>query len=153
MKARRTALSVLVPEAEPAVSQLREQLDPVARLGVPAHVSAPVPFVPAANIDEAVVARTAALFRSVPGFRHNLVRTAWFGDEVLWVAPRNCRSDHLDVGRIGISHSANSTGDPGVFVTGEFAAGGALRSATRRERSCSRQRRTSRSRCATLGPR
>lgn len=78
---------VLVPEAETAVSRLRDELDPVARLGVPAHVSVLVPFVPAAKLDEDVVAGTAALSRSVPGFRHNLFRTAWFGDEVLWLDP------------------------------------------------------------------
>jgi 2'-5' RNA ligase len=80
-------LIVLVPEAETAVSRLRDELDPVARLGVPAHISVLVPFVPAAEIDEDVVARTAELFRSVPAFQHNLVRTAWFGEEVLWLAP------------------------------------------------------------------
>ena len=69
------------------MSQLRFELDPVARLGVPAHVSVLFPFVPAAEIDEHVMARTAALFRSVPAFTHSLVRSAWFGDEVLWLAP------------------------------------------------------------------
>jgi len=87
MEGRRTALIVVVPEAETAVSQLRFELDPVARLGVPAHVSVLFPFVPAAKIDEDVVARTAALFQSVPVFQHNLFRSNWFGDEVLWLAP------------------------------------------------------------------
>jgi hypothetical protein len=80
-------LVVLVPEAETAVSRLRLELDPVARLGVPAHVSVLYPFLPAAKIDEDVVAQTAALLRAVPAFAHNLVRSDWFGDQVLWLAP------------------------------------------------------------------
>lgn len=66
---------------------LRSELDPVARLDVPAHVSVLFPFVPAAELDEHVIARTAAVFRAEPAFRHRLVRTAWFGDDVLWLAP------------------------------------------------------------------
>lgn len=45
------------------------------------------PFVPAAEIDENVVARTATVFRSTAAFEHSLVRCEWFGDEVLWLAP------------------------------------------------------------------
>jgi 2'-5' RNA ligase len=84
---RRTALVVLVPEAEAVVGRLRDELDPAARLGVPAHVTVLYPFVPASEVVDDVVARTAALYRSVPRFRHDLVRTGWFGDEVLWLAP------------------------------------------------------------------
>jgi 2'-5' RNA ligase len=76
---------VVVAEAEPAVAQLRRQLDPVARLGVPAHVTVLFPFIPASEIQGAVMVRLAALFRTVPAFTHNFVRTAWFGDEVLWL--------------------------------------------------------------------
>lgn len=87
MEGRRTALIVVVPEAETAVGQLRFELDPVARLGVPAHVSVLFPFVPAAKIDDDVIARTATLLRTVPTFQHSLFRSAWFGHEVLWLAP------------------------------------------------------------------
>ena len=76
---------VVVAEAEPAVAQLRRQLDPVARLGIPAHVTVLFPFIPASEIQGAVMVRLAALFRAVPAFTHNFVRTAWFGDEVLWL--------------------------------------------------------------------
>lgn len=83
----RTALIVVVPEAEGVVGQLRDRLDPVAQLGVPAHVSVLFPFMPAPQIGDAVIAQLTALFRAVPAFSHRLVRTAWFGDEVLWLAP------------------------------------------------------------------
>lgn len=86
MEGRRTALIVVVPEAETAVSQLRFELDPVARHGVPAHVSVLFPFLPAAGIDEAEMAQTAELFRSAAAFKYNLVRSDWFADEVLWLA-------------------------------------------------------------------
>ena len=76
---------VVVAEAEPAVANLRLRLDPVARLGVPAHVTVLFPFMPAAEIQDEVIARLATLFQAVPAFQHNFVRTAWFGDEVLWL--------------------------------------------------------------------
>jgi hypothetical protein len=86
---------VIVAEAEPTVAQLRLQLDPVARLGVPAHVTVLFPFIPASEIQGAVMGRLAALFRTVPAFTHNFVRTAWFGDEVLWLAPMRRRYSDL----------------------------------------------------------
>jgi len=79
-------LLVVVAEAEPAVAQLRLQLDPVARLDVPAHVTVLFPFVPASELQDKVMVRLAALFGRMPAFTHNLVHTAWFGDEVLWLA-------------------------------------------------------------------
>jgi 2'-5' RNA ligase len=92
MAGGRTALLVVVAEAELAVAQLRLQLDPVARLGVPAHVTVIVPFMLASGIRDEVMAGLTALFRTVPAFTHNFVRSAWFGDEVLWLA-----SDAADV--------------------------------------------------------
>ena len=76
---------VVVAEAETTVAHLRLQLDPVARLGVPAHVTVLFPFIPASEIRDEVMVRLAALFRPVPAFTHNFVRTAWFGDQALWL--------------------------------------------------------------------
>lgn len=76
----------MVGEAEPAIAELRHQLDPMARLGVPAHVTVLYPFKPAEEMDGDVITRLADLFRSVPAFEHAFVRTDWFGDEVLWLA-------------------------------------------------------------------
>ena len=86
MAGGRTALLVVVAEAEPAVARLRLQLDPVARLDVPAHVTVLFPFMPASEIRENMMPWLAALFGTVPAFTHNFTRTAWFGDEVLWLA-------------------------------------------------------------------
>lgn len=86
MVAQRSALVVVVDEVEPAVAELRVGLDPVARLGVPAHVTVLFPFMPARQIDSDVVNRLADTFRDVPAFTHSFVRTEWFGDDVLWLA-------------------------------------------------------------------
>jgi 2'-5' RNA ligase len=47
----RSALVLLVPEAEPLVGRLRLAHDPACALGVPAHVTLLFPFAPAARID------------------------------------------------------------------------------------------------------
>jgi 2'-5' RNA ligase len=84
-----SGLIVEVPEAEHAVGEPRSRLDANARLGIPAHVTVLFPFMPPALIDDAVLARLTRLFAAVPRFGHRLVRTSWFGDEVLWLAPEN----------------------------------------------------------------
>src|SRR6476469_2484700 len=66
MAGGRTALMVVVAEAEPTVARLRLQLDPFARLGVPAHVTVLFPFIPASGVRDDVIVRLAALFRTVP---------------------------------------------------------------------------------------
>ena len=82
-----SALIVAVPEAEPAVRALRAGYDPSASWGVPAHVSVLYPFLPPDRIDASVLAAVRAAVRAVPAFDLTLARTAWFGDEVLWLAP------------------------------------------------------------------
>jgi hypothetical protein len=84
-----SALIVEVPEAEPAVARLRERLDASAPLGVPAHITVLYPFLPPAEIGPPVLAELERLFAAVSSFRFRLGRTAWFGHEVLWLAPDN----------------------------------------------------------------
>ncbi len=83
----RSALVVAVPEAEPIVGHLRQQLDGSARLGVPAHVTVLFPFVPATGIGDAVLATVAEVVGSAAPFPYAFPRTDWFGDAVLWLAP------------------------------------------------------------------
>lgn len=86
---------VVVPEAETAVSQFRCRLDPVAQLGVPAHVSVLLPFMPAPEIDNDVVARLAALFRAAPAFKYYFVRTDGSAMRCCgWLPTRARSSDH-----------------------------------------------------------
>ena len=78
----RTALVVVVPEAEPLVGRLREQYDhPRARLGVPAHVTLLFPFGDDADgLEE--------LFAAAAPFDFSLARTARFAEQpILYLAP------------------------------------------------------------------
>ncbi|MXG88884.1 GNAT family N-acetyltransferase [Nocardioides flavescens] len=84
---RRTALVVVVPEVEAAVTAIRDELDPHARLGVPAHVTVLYPFVAAARVDATLETRLSELFATVPGFDVTFERVGWFGDDVLFLAP------------------------------------------------------------------
>jgi 2'-5' RNA ligase superfamily protein len=80
---------VEIPEAEPAVGRHRERLDPSAPLGIPAHITVLFPFLPPGRIDETVLAELEHLFATVSRFRFRLDHTDWFGDTVLWLAPRD----------------------------------------------------------------
>jgi 2'-5' RNA ligase len=82
-----SALIIEVPEAEPAVARHRTRLDASAALGVPAHITVLAPFLPRAAIGPDVLAELTRLFAAVRPFRFRLDRTAWFGDEVLWLGP------------------------------------------------------------------
>lgn len=74
-----------VPEAEPAVSELRLEHDPAAALGVPAHVTILFPFAPPDAVDQPSVAEVLASFRA---FSFELASLERFGDEVTYLAPR-----------------------------------------------------------------
>lgn len=83
-----TALVVAVPEAETAVGELRLRLDDNAAHGVPAHVTVLSPFLPAAEVDATVLDRLAAVCAGTAPFAYHFDRTAWFDQQVLWLAPR-----------------------------------------------------------------
>ena len=86
-RARESALIVEVPEAEHAVGRHRQALDVHARLGVPAHITVLYPFMPAGAIGSSVLEQLRRIFRSTATFPFRLTSTAWFGDDVLWLAP------------------------------------------------------------------
>lgn len=67
----------------------RERLDACAPLGVPAHITILFPFMPPGTIDDAALTKLGDLFAEVSRFRFVLDHTDWFGDEVLWLAPRD----------------------------------------------------------------
>ena len=79
------------PEAEPAVGHLRHRLDPNAAAGVAAHVTVLFPFAHPDTIDSGVVDTLRNLFSRVPAFSYAFERTAWFDDQVLWLAPTDDR--------------------------------------------------------------
>ena len=81
----RSALIVVVPEAEPLVHEWRLRYDN-AELGIPAHVTLIFPFVPAKEIGEELVDALRELFAAEPAFSFTLARVARFSD-VAWLAP------------------------------------------------------------------
>lgn len=83
----RSALVVTVPEAEAVVGGPRAELDPIAALGVPAHVTVLVPFVEPELIDDAVLASVRGTVGSFPRFFAELTRVGWFDDRVVFLAP------------------------------------------------------------------
>jgi 2'-5' RNA ligase len=86
-----SALLVAVPEAEPAVGEHRARLDSSARDGVPAHLTVLYPFLPPASVDGAVLASLRLLCAGSAAFDITLDRVSWFGEEVVWLAPRDDR--------------------------------------------------------------
>jgi 2'-5' RNA ligase len=83
----RTGLIVEVPAAEHAVADWREQLDPQATLGVPAHVTVLFPFVAPDRIDEAILTALRKILTAVEPFEFRLAQTGWFEQSVLWLGP------------------------------------------------------------------
>jgi 2'-5' RNA ligase len=83
-RARRTALIVEVPEAEPHVAELRAQYDWSAQRGVPAHVTILFPFAPAHDVDEPAVRR---LFADFTPFEFVLDRVERWDAGIVWLHP------------------------------------------------------------------
>lgn len=86
--ATHSAVLALVPEAEPVVGELRARLDPSAPAGVPAHVTVLYPFAPPSRIDAAAVSALREAVAGVPAFDVRLDAVGWFGDDLVWLAPR-----------------------------------------------------------------
>src|SRR3954471_5576538 len=80
----RTALIIVIPEAEPAVAALRREHDWSAPLGVPAHVTILFPFADGADVDEQAIAEVAASF---PAFAFVLDRIGRFEGGPVWLHP------------------------------------------------------------------
>lgn len=80
-----TAVIVPIPAAEPLIGQLRSELDPPARWGVPAHVTVLFPFV---AVDDGVLAALGEVVATVPAFTATFAEVGWFGEDVVWLAPR-----------------------------------------------------------------
>jgi hypothetical protein len=81
---RRTALIVVVPEAEPFVGALRLEHDWSAARGIPAHVTVLFPFAPADEIDETAL---TVLFDGFPAFDFELDRIGRFEEGPVWLHP------------------------------------------------------------------
>jgi 2'-5' RNA ligase len=84
-----TILLLPVPAAEPAVGRHRARLVESARGGVPAHITVLYPFLPPAGISEPLLASLGRLFAGFQAFEFTLDRVCWFGEEVVWLGPRD----------------------------------------------------------------
>lgn len=84
-----SALLLLVPATETAISAHRRRYDAAARDGVPAHVTIAYPFKPVAHLTEHDRQRLAAVIATHAPFDISFSRTGWFGDEVLFLEPDN----------------------------------------------------------------
>lgn len=81
-----SALIVRVVEVEPHVAPLRAMHDPVARLGVPAHITVLYPFVAPAAITSAVCEGVRNAIAGIRSFRFHLTEARQFPG-VLYLAP------------------------------------------------------------------
>jgi len=81
-----TALLITVPEADTLVGGAREKYDPVAAMGVPAHLTVLYPFLPAGRIDDGVPAELLGLFAGYQAFELAFSRVGRY-PELLWLAP------------------------------------------------------------------
>jgi hypothetical protein len=89
---RRSALIIPVPEAEPLLSALRGQHDPSARMGVPAHVTVLLPFIPADQLEGQSLGAVRDLFRGESGFSYRFERVNTFGEFTVYVEPSPAES-------------------------------------------------------------
>jgi 2'-5' RNA ligase len=80
----RTALVVVVPEAQALYDAWRERWDPAP--GIPAHVTLLFPFRPAELVDDALLAELRELFAAAAPFDVEFPRVGRF-EEVAWLAP------------------------------------------------------------------
>jgi 2'-5' RNA ligase len=82
-----SAVLVPVPEADAVVGRWRQQHDPVAAAGVPAHITLIVPWLPPDDITAADLTELDQALAGVKSFDFSLDHVDWFGRRVLWVAP------------------------------------------------------------------
>jgi 2'-5' RNA ligase superfamily len=80
----RTALIVVVPEAEASVRKIRLQHVASAAQGVPAHITLLSPFADAHDVDEQTL---SDLFAAVPAFDFVLDRIEQWEGGIVWLLP------------------------------------------------------------------
>jgi 2'-5' RNA ligase len=83
----RSGLLVPIPEAEAVIGALRLRHDPVAALGIPAHVTVLFPFVPAAAVDDDLDDALRTVFGRCTAFGYGFGRVGRFGDTTVFLEP------------------------------------------------------------------
>ena len=87
MSSIETVLVVLVPEADALVKQFRDQYDPSAAAGMPAHITLLHPFKPSNEVDEVTLNNLRCCFTRFAPFQFSLSAIRRFPVEVLYLAP------------------------------------------------------------------
>jgi 2'-5' RNA ligase len=82
-----SAILVPVPAADSVVGRWRHEYDPVAAMGVPAHITLLVPWLAPEEIGASDLAELDEELSDVKAFEFDLTHVDWFGRRVLWVAP------------------------------------------------------------------
>ncbi len=81
-----SALVAIIPEAEDLVSSFRDQYDPSAAAGVPAHVTITYPFKRPTELTAEVIEKLRQLLAGIPSFDLRFARTGKF-PTVLYLQP------------------------------------------------------------------
>jgi 2'-5' RNA ligase len=81
-----SALVILIPEAEVLVESYRNQYDPSAAVGMPAHVTVLYPFKPPVELTADVIQSLEKLFSKFPGFSASFIELRRFPG-VLYLPP------------------------------------------------------------------
>ena len=81
--------SLLIPvrEADSVIGRWRYEHDPLAKAGVPAHITLIVPWVAPALITDSMLADLDLALGDVKVFEFELTHVDWFARRVLWAAP------------------------------------------------------------------
>lgn len=82
----RAALVVIVPEVEPLVGELRAKHDPIAALGLPAHITINFPFIPGLDPTADTLDRLRKTFAEAQPFSFTLDHIGRFPN-VVYLAP------------------------------------------------------------------
>jgi 2'-5' RNA ligase len=95
-----SAVLIPVPNADSIVGRWRMEHDPVAAVGVPAHITLIVPWLPPDEITSSDLLELDTELSDVKAFDFDLTRVDWFGRRVLWVAPEPAEPFLELVGRL-----------------------------------------------------
>ena len=82
-----SGLAVLVPEAEHLVRPFREEHDPSAAAGMPAHITLLYPFKPPYEICDSVMEKLNRCFAGFSSFDFSLAKICRFPGAILYLAP------------------------------------------------------------------
>ena len=82
-----SALFIPVEEADSIIGRWRQEHDPLAKAGVPAHITLIVPWLEPELITSDRLSDLDETLHDVKAFEFDLTHVDWFGRRVLWAAP------------------------------------------------------------------